>query len=320
MGENQFPEFLLSSIGDEEDEDYTRGYEAWLIDGDTFIPTTKSELILPAGYFGVKYHHTYDKYVLKRMTILAEELLKLPDNSYQDILDDIAKFWKSQDLYKKYNYVYKRAILLYGIPGCGKSSIITMLADELIKNHNGIVINLKQAEDIESFDEIMNPIREIEPDRKIITFIEDIDNFITKDNLSLQSKLLNILDGKLQYDNMVVIATTNHPEVLEDSVTKRPSRFNLRKEIRPPRANVREYYIKNKTKKGDLTKAEIDNWVKLTKGFTIDHIKELVLAVFLLGYKFDDAYAAIKEMTTASILKNTLNTGGSGFHFGKDED
>jgi SpoVK/Ycf46/Vps4 family AAA+-type ATPase len=319
MGEFPDDQFLLVNSNLIDDDEYRPGYEAWLVDGDSFIPTTKSQLTLPGGFYGIKWHPGYDKWVVKKMTILAEELLKLPDNSYQDILDDISKFWKSKPTYLKYNYLFKRAILLYGIPGCGKSSIITMLADELINKYNGIIINLKQAEDIEAFEEIMNPIREIEPDRKIITIIEDIDNFFGKD-LSLLSKLLNILDGKLQYDNMVVIATTNHPELLEDNITKRPSRFNLRKEIRPPRANVRKFYIESKTKKSDLTKAELEKWVKMTKGFTIDHLKELVLAVFVLGYDFDKAHAEIKEMTTASLLKNTTNTGTSGFNRNTDED
>ena len=306
-------------IDDPNGEEYRPGYEQWLVDGDTFIPSTPTENALPAGYFGIKYHLVHDKYVLKKMTILAEELLKLPDNSFDTILNDISQFWKSEKTYKKYNYLFKRAILLYGVPGCGKSSLITMLANELINKYNGIIINIKQAEDIESFEEIMNPIKEIEPERKIITIIEDIDGFFNKDK-SLLTKLLNILDGKLQYDNMVVIATTNHPEELEDNVTKRPSRFNLRKEIRPPRANVREYYIRHKIKKGDLSKDEIDKWVKMTKGFTIDHLKELVLAVFVLGYDFDTAYAEIKEMTSTALLKNTSGSTTSGFKTQYDDD
>ena len=79
----------------------------------------------------------------------------------------------------------------------------------------------------------MVPLREIEPDRKIILILEDIDNFINVDK-ALLTKLLQILDGSNKLDNIITIATTNYQEKLEERIANRPSRFDRRYEIGLP--------------------------------------------------------------------------------------
>ena len=48
----------------------------------------------------------------------------------------------------------------------------------------------------------------------------------------------------------------------------------------------------------------IDEWVKLTEGFTLDHLKELILLTFVLENKFDDSLSKIKEMLKNPVIKN----------------
>ena len=45
---------------------------------------------------------------------------------------------------------------------------------------------------------------------------------------------------------------------------------------------------------GDLSAVEIDNWIALSEGFSIAHLKELVLAVRCLGVALNDAAKRIK--------------------------
>ena len=295
-----------SQIAEAADE-YNAGFEQWLIDGDRFIPITKTVLELSAGDYNLRYDRQYDKHILVMRQPLTEKLLKLPTKEFDDVLADINSFWQSRVLYDEYGYIYKRGILLYGPPGCGKSSLVMLMTQELIKRQAGIVLNIATSDDIFAFDEIMKGIREIEPDRRIIAVLEDIDNFVNerKEQNELVSKLLNMLDGKMQFDNVVIIATTNYPEDLEERISNRPSRFDLRREIGPPKMRAREFYLKSKLKPKDLKKINMEDWLAKTKGFTIDHLKELVCLVFVHKRTFEAALEEVNGMVKNPRLKNT---------------
>jgi len=55
--------------------------------------------------------------------------------------------------------------------------------------------------------------------------------------------VLNLLDGVKQVDNIIYIATTNYPELLEERILNRPSRFDRRFHIGTPSAEVRKFYF-----------------------------------------------------------------------------
>jgi AAA+ superfamily predicted ATPase len=279
----------------DEDKVYVSGMKQWSIDGNSFYPMKDSTVKLPSGFYIIKYNTNLGYYLTKR-NIIMENVLPFPDKKISVILDDIKMFWKSKDMYFKYGYVYKRGLLMYGPPGCGKTSIIKLVTDVLIKEHDGIVINVRSSDDIYAYDEMMSMLREIEPDRPIIVIIEDVDNFVSVTDAQLVSKVLNILDGSMQLSNVVFLATTNFPERLEERVRNRPSRFDRRVYIGKPSADVRRYYINTKIKKEDTDKIDVEKLVKLTDGYTIDHLKEVVLSVCVLGYDVSYAIHTMNEM------------------------
>jgi len=307
-----------------EQGEFKVGFEQWLVDGDRFVPITKTVPELPSGDYGLRYDRTYDKHILVLRQPITETLLHLPMKEFDEVLADIRTFWKSRKEYDDYGYVYKRGILLYGPPGCGKSSLVMLITQELCKRQEGIVLNIATSDDIIVFDDIMKGIREIEPDRKIVAVIEDIDNFVNmqRGQNEIESKLLNILDGKMQFDNVVIIATTNYPEELEERISNRPSRFDLRREIGPPKMRARKFYLESKLKRRDLKKLDMELWLKETKGFTIDHLKELVMLVFVHKRKFEDALSEVRGMIKMPRLKNTPADGEKklGFIPAKDEE
>lgn len=292
-----------------EEKLYKKGYTQWLIQGDKFIPIEPTTNKLPKGFYNIQWNDILQKYVLCKRNIILEDLYILPDDNYISILNDIQTFWKSKPIYKKYNYVYKRGILLYGKPGCGKTSLINLLAKDLIDNYNGIIINIKDDTDLYHFDEVIYTLREIEPNLKIIVILEDIDNFLDDKDKELQTKLLNILDGNMQCNNIVILATTNYPEQLEERISNRPSRFDHAYEITLPNDKIRKFYIETKLSKEDLKTIDINKWIKNTNEFTIDHLKELILSVFVLGYDFNISLERIKTMLYNKHIK--IKTGNS---------
>lgn len=285
-------------------ERITNNTVQWLINGKRFFPIGKTLFKLPSGYYSIKWEGTLNRYVPELTNVENDELLILPDPSLNLILNDIKSFWEKENIYRKRKYTYKRNILLYGDPGNGKSSVISLLCQKLIHEYEGIVITIKSSDDIQTFPQVLADIQEIEPDRKIIAIIEDLDNFIVIDK-SILTQLLNILDGNLQFKNLVVLGTTNYPEKLESRLSNRPSRFDRRFEIRNPNYEVRKFYIENKLDIEELKLIDVEKWVKETENFSIDHIKELIISVFVLGYQFDEAHNIMMEFVKTKTLRNS---------------
>lgn len=287
-------------------------YTQWAIhSGGKFTPTLATTPILNPGYYEVGSDSQIG-YYLERKDINTDELYQLPSAELIDILEDIEKFWKRKDKYKEYNFIHKRGILLYGAPGCGKSATIQLCTKYLTESMGGIVINVTDGDQVEWYSKIINKLRQIEPDRPLVVIFEDIDAIASEGNWTT-SMILNLLDGIKQIDNVVYIATTNHPEKLEDRITNRPSRFDRRYEIELPNKEVRTAYIQNKLSKEDLKKINIEMWVKESDGFSLAHMRELVISVITMDNSFEDTIARLKGMKVKPKIKsNNPNSIGFG--------
>ncbi len=134
--------------------------------------------------------------------------------------------------------------------------------------------------------------RKVEPERKMMIIVEDIDGFLN--DKSLEQKLLQFLDGSLQLINTVVIATTNFPEDLPSRIKNRPSRFDRLIKIEFPNEATRKAYITAKSK--TLDAIAIDEWVSQTKNMSLAHIKELITAVEIFDLDFFEELDRIHDM------------------------
>ncbi len=310
--EKEVTEYKELGVEDSDSYEYSSGMTQWSISGSEFFPTGPTVEDLPPGHYKVDFD-SHRGYFLRKKPIITEEMLKFPAGQFEEIIKDIKKFWDSKSLYQKYKYVYKRGILLYGPPGCGKTTLIQLLSDELIRNHKGVIISISKEIEVEYFEKFCSKIKDIEKNTPIILVIEDIDGLLGENKSYTTSVLLNLLDGGLQLENLVTIATTNHPEDLEERVANRPSRFDRRYEIGIPTDKVKQYYLKAKIKKEDIKKYKIDinEWVKKTKGYTISHLKEIILSVVVLGYSFKEALLRMNSMMEKKTISPTpIKTNG----------
>ena len=282
-------------------------YKNFSVEGNDFFPCKTVVNELPCGYYSIRKDYTRGIFFRKK-DVNIDKLVKFESyDIYNSIFNDICTFWNSEEEYKKRGKVYKRNILLYSPPGMGKTSLISILVDDLIKNKNGFVISLTDVEDILNYNDAMQYIRSIMPKRSIITIIEDIDNFIGgNSDKRVESELLNMLDGINKHCNILTIATTNYPENLTDRYLKRPSRFNRKFAFTYPNEDMRREFIVKTNLKEDLEKINIDEWVKNTEGWTVDYLKELSESVFISGYSEEDAFAEINDMINKKVIKNAL--------------
>ena len=282
-----------------------------VLQNETFAPAYASVPKVPAGLYEITWNSSIQSHVLVKQKLNIDELYELPSPEIQSILSDIEIFWERRDTYREYNFVHKRGILLWGEPGCGKSGIIQLCIKNLIDKKNGIVINIKEEEDLRAFSDFIPDFRKIEPDRSIIVILEDLDSLAGEDRYST-TKLLNLLDGVKQIENVVYIATTNYPEKLQERITNRPSRFDRRYQVDMPSSKIREAYIRNKLTKEDLKKVNIKEWVDLTDGMSLSHLKELVVSVVVMGKSFEDSILNLTEMKKSPKLKRSGSVGFRG--------
>lgn len=274
-----------------EDEQFsTQSLGGWQKGSDgSFLPSGHRELLsyIEAGAYNIR-HSNSSGFYLEPHAIVTDELYQLPDDATKQALESITAFWDNEKVYRQHKLLYKRGIILYGPQGSGKSSIINMISKEIISN-NGVIIYANA--NIVSLRAILGSFRDIEPTRRIVVIMEDLENII---EYGEESALLSILDGENQIDNIVFIATTNYPRKLPARIVNRPSRFDDIILVPLPSAEAREFYIKSVAK--GVIGDELSKWVADTEGMSIAHVRELIIGVDCLNKDYDTVIGRLQAM------------------------
>lgn len=293
-------------------------YTQWLKRGTgTYLPTDNSITVeeVEAGVYSIKYKQETGYYLFKK-ELKLDELIEIPSLEAKQVMEGIETFWSSKHLFKEYGYAYKRGILLYGVPGGGKTSIINLLCKNLIDNKNGVVITISDRDDLTIYASFMPEMfRVIEPSRPIICIIEDIDGLCQ--DKDTETKLINILDGIEQLENIVYIGTTNYTERLSERILSRPNRFDRRIEVKSPNAECRRIYFNHKLKPEDLEIIDIEEWVKKTEGMTMASLGEVIKSVLILGESFDNIVEILGGLKTVPQSRNYNSEFKEKIGFGK---
>ena len=298
---------------DDEDEDVKKKPKSsqYMLKDGKYLPVQDTVPKLPAGYYRPELNRYNGEIYAAPKEVVLPKLYDLPNGLYQELFADIKHFWESEERYKKFGNVYKRNILLYSVPGNGKTSLINQICQQVINDYDGIVMSIDDEDTLQTYPKLMEMIRQIEPKRKIVTVIEDFERLIQKDYLS--ALLLQMLDGASQYNGVLTIATTNFPEKVGKQYLARPSRFNIVKEYKKPDEEVRRFYISHKLADAgieldDKVKEDIERYVKKTEGYTFDYVKEVIEAIYIGEVPEDEAFDRInKSIKKDGNYKTTEN-------------
>lgn len=286
--------------------EYKKDVSNFIVDGNNFWPTSTVVDVLPCGYYKIRRDYTKGIFFSKLDVSLSKLVLLTQENTYKNILDDIITFWENKKRYEDRQRIYRRNILLHSAPGMGKTSLINIIIDDLIHNRNGFVISISETADILNFNDAMDVIRAAMPDKPIIVIIEDIDNFINgKAPKEVETELLNILDGIGTHNNIIILATTNYPEEMTERYINRPSRFNRVIEIKYPNDDLRREFLVKTNLKEDIESIDLEEWVRRTKGYSIDFLKELSDSVFISGNNAEETFKMLDSMIETKVVKNS---------------
>ena len=297
-----------------DNKDFKSSICQFSVDGNNFFPSGRTVSELPNGYYRIRKDYTRGVFLSRIPVNLNRLVLLESSNIYNEVVDDIIKFWESKDKYIKRGRVYRRNILLHSAPGMGKTSLINLMVNDLIVNRNGFVISISDEPDIINFTDIMVAIRQVMPEKSIIIIIEDIDNFVGSKN-DIETELLNILDGIGTFSNILTIATTNYPEKLTERYINRPSRFNRVIEIPYPDAETRREFLIKTNLDEDIRSIDLNEWVRKTDGYSIDFLKELSDSVFISGNSEEKTFALLDSMIGTKTVKNDSKGKGGNIGF-----
>src|SRR5437879_271061 len=270
--------------------------ERYLTESLESVPLVKGDNIM-VPYFGGKLTFqvigvtpTADAVLVTQKTAFhiaaeGETLRGVPQVAYEDIgglTDEIRKVremielpMRHPEIFEKLGVEAPKGVLLYGVPGTGK----TLLAKAVANESNAHFISISGPEIMSKFyGESEARLREIFKEAKekspSIIFIDEIDSIAPKREevtgeveRRVVSQLLSLMDGLEARGKVIVIAATNRPNAI-DPALRRPGRFDREIEIKVPDKKGRLEILQIHTRHMPLQQdVDIDKIASISHGY-----------------------------------------------------
>jgi len=259
-------------------------------------------------------------------TAMREVYVEIPTVHWEDVggLEEVkrelreAVEWplKRPEIFKRVGVRPPKGILLFGPPGCGKTLLARAVATESEANFISIkgpeVFSKWVGESEKAIREVFRKARMASP---AVIFFDEFDALVPRRGLGYAdsgvterviSQLLTEVDGIMTLEDVVVIAATNRPDIIDPAVL-RPGRFDRLIYVPPPDEKARLEIFKIYTKNMPLTAdVNLEELAKATKNYSGADIEALCREAALNAIRRD---INAKEVTKADFEKALTRVG-----------
>lgn len=184
------------------------------------------------------------------------------------------------EIYKKSGLTFKRGLILKGSPGTGKTLIGKVLCN-VTGGTTFLWVTPGDLNETRKVRGVCELARELAPS---ILFLEDVDLYgghrEQQGDRGILGELMNQLDGLIENEFVIVIATTNCPDEIEVALRNRPGRFDRVIDVPLPdekcRAQMFRTFLSNINVQVTNFDRLIEKLAKSTEEYTGAHAKELI--------------------------------------------
>jgi len=201
---------------------------------------------------------------------------------------------KYPEIFKRMGIRPPRGILLYGPSGCGKTMLAKAVATESEANFISVkgpeVLSKWVGESEKAVRDIFKKARQVAP---CIVFFDEIDAIASRrggdDGARVGERVVNQIltemDGLEELTDVVVLAATNRPELVDSSLL-RPGRFDRHILIDPPSKETKLEILKIHTKNMPLAKdVDITEFVQKLDGYSGADIEAICREAAMLALR-----------------------------------
>ena len=161
----------------------------------------------------------------------------LSGRALESVVSALDMFLEGPEAFHSLGLPWRRGVLLYGPPGCGKTLLTRALASRTLDARASVAYRVIGAHGAE-LGEDWNYCVQHAP---CLFILEDVDGLFR--GAGSRSELLNLLDGLKSGEGVFLLATTNFPEEVDPALVGRAGRFDLSINIPLPGDKARREYL-----------------------------------------------------------------------------
>jgi SpoVK/Ycf46/Vps4 family AAA+-type ATPase len=271
--------------------------------GDVKIPTTRTNTILEAGIYKLSTTMQGEA-VFSRHNLVTDKLLRFQDERQDLILAEVAAFWDLRERFKALGLTHKRGMMLHGPQGSGKSCILKLVMNDIVERGD-VVFIARRAGDLRV---CLDQFRKVEPERRAVVVLEDVDEMARYD----EHTLLEMLDGDDQVDGVLFLGTTNYLHHMKPRFL-REGRFDRKLYVPFPPLAGRVAYLQQMIGLHEKEDPEVvQDIAEATDGFSFGQLREFLVSVYVYGY---DPEETIERIANAPVPESLVETTAGGVLF-----
>ncbi len=257
---------------------------------------------------------------------MREVLVEIPHVTWADIggmdavrqeLQEVIEWpLKNPERFKKMGTTPPKGILLYGPPGTGKTLLAKAAANE--SNANFISISGPQllskwiGESEKAIRETFKKAKQVAP---AIIFFDELDALAPIRGMDLArvtdrvlNQLLTELDGLQTLKDVIVVAATNRPDIVDPALI-RSGRFDRLVYVGVPTKSGREAILRIHTKEMPLTNVDLTELADITEGYVGSDLESLCRESAMLAMREDLDQIEMRHFEEAiQKIRPTANT------------